>query len=175
MVEESRGTSVTRESKVTKKRISRWLLFKLVFKVGLYILLVLAGWSGIIWGSFLIAFSLGLIVSGISLFFIAYALNHGIEDGITRSAEIYADSVFPAGGKFEGTDVSLDLGMPLMEATAKRDFAKGDAVHTRDIDPLIEHETTENGSGGMVFEFEEADAVQLDTVDQEIEDILKGE
>ena len=45
--------------------------------------------------------------------------------------------------------------------------------HEEDV--IIQHETTENGAGdSMVFEFERAEAVELDPVDREIDDILHG-
>ncbi len=164
-IEGSRGSSITRESKVSK-RISRWLWLKMLFRVGMYMLLILSGWSAIVWGSFLIAFPLGLIVTGLSLFSIAWALNHVIEDSFHQSADMYIASVFPAGEK-----VAHKPG--ILEATAKRTFAEGDPVYADDI--IIEHETTENGAGDMVFEFEKVDTVELDPVDQEIDDNLKKE
>jgi hypothetical protein len=188
------GTSIIRESKVTEKKISRWVVLKLLLKVGLFFALTLGAWGLILWGSFLIAFPLGLIVSGISLFFIASALNRVIEDKLYQLAEVYTEGVFPAGGKiadkpdnwapddWEGWEEK-----PMAESSlaslfkANRNLATGDPVYAEDIEPLetgdtviIEHEVSENGRDDMVFEFEEAEAVSLDPVDKKIDDILQG-
>lgn len=179
------------------KPISRWLLTKLVLRVGLHILLILAGWGAIVWGSFLLAFPLGLIVTGISLISIAWALNRVIEDRFFKLAEVYAGGVFPAGEKLEGSDEAVALGMPMYpddwegnedepmaESSLTPLFDKSDLSADYvpplqrvklDDDVIIEHEVSENGqSDDMVFEFDEAVSVKLDEVDKEIDDILQS-
>lgn len=155
-----------KQPKPKERLISRWTWLRLIFKLGLFISAILGAWGLIIYGSFLVARPLGFVVAGISLFYVAQAFYRWLETDIFRSQVRSLEEDFPKA---------------TLKAVAKRDIESGELLSADDIEkewemePLIEHETTENGSG-MTFEFEEADSVEvgMDEVDREIDDILRG-
>lgn len=159
------------------QRISRWLWLRLVGKLVLYMVLILGAWGTWIWASFLLAFPLGLVTVGLSLFFLAWALNRQVEDKFLQAGEMYADAVTP---RAVGT----------RQAVAARDIQADELLDDRAISEwvpessldVITHETTRNGDGDSEeSEIEVAptfeivrDEPELDPVDEEIDDILRG-
>ena len=147
--------------------MNRWGALKMLVRLLGYMALVVGGWGFFVWAAFLIRFEFGLVMAGISLLAIAWAVNKSVEVKFTRAAEMYADTVF------EGTS----FGPQLLDENQTGD--------------VIRHETTHNGDGGDNMEIPEVivhpdvvgegegfqfvkDEPVLDDVDQEIDRLLRG-
>lgn len=160
--------------------MNRWGALKMLARLLGYMALVVGGWGFFVWAAFLIRFEFGLVMAGISLLAIAWAVNKSVEDKFSRAAEMYADTVFPP------DPLSKPLGFP-------------DSL-PEETEDVIRHETTDNGDGGDDMEVQEVivhpdvelrptdweepdklegfelvkDEAVMDDVDQEIDRLLRG-
>jgi len=161
--------------------MNRWGALKMLTRLLGYMALLVGGWGFFVWAAFLIRFEFGLVMAGISLLALSWAVNKSVEDKFTKAAEMYADAVF------EGTIRSPQL--------VDRALGEPEIQAMMETGEVIRHETTENGDGGDEMEVQEVvvlpdvelrptgweegfqfvkDEPVLDDVDQEIDRLLRG-